>query len=183
LIEVFINTKPKELRAMTKKLTSKDLDLFAATPMTAAQAAAYLTAGKATLTLQSLRTGVHYTYRVTAVESPRSTAYKFFVSLLTAPDVYTYIGMLGEAYGASDRLAFVMTKKSQLPFPSAPIQAFCYFLNGLAKNRIAPELEVRLEGKCGVCARPLTHPESLNRGIGPECWDRVGGFVCKAERG
>ena len=30
-------------------------------------------------------------------------------------------------------------------------------------------------GHCGICGRELTHPESVERGIGPVCWGRIGG--------
>lgn len=30
-------------------------------------------------------------------------------------------------------------------------------------------------GVCGVCGRELTNPESIERGIGPVCWGRIGG--------
>lgn len=29
-------------------------------------------------------------------------------------------------------------------------------------------------GKCGICGRKLTVPESIERGIGPECWGKLG---------
>jgi hypothetical protein len=32
-------------------------------------------------------------------------------------------------------------------------------------------LEVWHEGRCGRCGRALTVPESVERGIGPECWE------------
>lgn len=33
----------------------------------------------------------------------------------------------------------------------------------------------RLTGKCGCCGRRLTDPTSISRGIGPDCWARLGG--------
>jgi len=34
---------------------------------------------------------------------------------------------------------------------------------------------LQLEGRCVVCNRKLTHPESIDAGIGPECASRLGG--------
>lgn len=28
-------------------------------------------------------------------------------------------------------------------------------------------------GKCGICGRPLTDPESVGRGIGPDCLGKL----------
>lgn len=30
------------------------------------------------------------------------------------------------------------------------------------------------EGQCCICGKPLTVPESIERGIGPDCWEKMG---------
>jgi hypothetical protein len=37
------------------------------------------------------------------------------------------------------------------------------------------DLEVWHEGRCGACGRRLTVPESIERGLGPECYGRRNG--------
>lgn len=36
-------------------------------------------------------------------------------------------------------------------------------------------LFVEISGKCYICGRRLTDPASKMRGVGPDCWARVGG--------
>jgi hypothetical protein len=37
---------------------------------------------------------------------------------------------------------------------------------------IAEKFETQLvrEGRCKLCGRPLSDPDSLERGVGPDCW-------------
>ena len=37
-------------------------------------------------------------------------------------------------------------------------------------------LKVMSSGRCTICGRKLTEPESIDRGIGPECFAKMGGF-------
>ena len=125
----------------------------------------FLRAGRAVITLQSERTGAHYTYKIVHKEADAP----FFVNLLTGPDNgddFTYVGLLGDD-------AVRLTKKSKLSCDAPSIKAINYALRNLAAGRMPPECVIRHEGKCGVCARTLTVPESIDRGIGPECWDKM----------
>lgn len=120
----------------------------------------YVTAGRAVFSLKSLATGAHYTFRVTASDDGKVR----FVSLLTSPDHFTYMGIVGE------NGSFHLTRKSAYGVDSTPVKAFTYFWRHLwERGTVPPQLEVRHEGHCGRCNRPLTHPDSLLRGIGPEC--------------
>lgn len=38
------------------------------------------------------------------------------------------------------------------------------------------KIRVLSSGACAICGRKLTTPESIDRGIGPECWGKVGGI-------
>lgn len=136
---------------------------------TAQEAKTYTFAGNATLTLSSLKTSARYTYKICA---PRENANGVrFVSLLTGPqntNDFTYIGLLTEGG------EFKMTRASKLPAESTPIAAFGFFNRKvLVDGQIPTTLEVRHEGCCGRCGRALTVPESIDRGIGPECAKHV----------
>lgn len=127
----------------------------------------YTFAGNATLTLSSERTGARYTFKVKAPKENRNNIR--FLMLLTGPDnenSYTYLGMVQD-----DQVK--MTKASKMTPDSLPIKAFSYYLQHLKTGQIAPKLEVRHEGSCGRCGRALTVPESIDRGIGPECAKHV----------
>lgn len=130
----------------------------------------YVTAGNATFTLTSMKTEARYTYKAQAV---RDREDRFFVSLLTGADntaSYSYIGLI-------DRGVFRLTGKSKLPATAAPVRAIDFFCRHvLVGGRVPAEagLEVRHMNKCGRCNRALTVPESIDRGIGPECWEKMG---------
>lgn len=122
----------------------------------------YALAGNAIVTLASRRSGSHYTFKVRAAKNANDL---FFVNLLTGPDNtadYTYLGTVRAG-------SFGLTRKSRLTEDSIPVRAFRYFFEHATQGDLPPALEVRHEGRCGRCGRLLTVPESLDRGIGPEC--------------
>jgi len=131
----------------------------------------FTTAGRALLTLQSAKTGNRYTYQVTRA---KDVGDRFFVSLLSGPNNtsdYVYIGTM-------DGTAFRTTKKSALTNDAQPVAAFRFLCERVLTNAAPPAslgLEVRHEGRCGRCKRTLTVPESIDRGIGPECMDKMFG--------
>lgn len=116
-------------------------------------------AGHATLTLSSLVSGQHYSYNVEKADN----ADRWFVKVLLGGETWTYIGSI-------KNLQFDLTKKSKLPLTTPCVTAFGWFVYHVIKNgRIPPSLVIRHEGRCGRCNRPLTHPDSIDLGIGPEC--------------
>jgi hypothetical protein len=135
---------------------------------TIADAKAFALAGNAIITLQSLRTGAHFTYKVRAAKNDQG----YYVSLLSGPDNesdYSYLGMIrGGIFG--------LTKASRVSLNTPSVRAFEWFWN-MVRDGIATELVVRHEGRCGRCGRTLTVPESIDRGIGPECAGKMGGAL------
>lgn len=128
----------------------------------------FVCGGKATITLQSMITGKHLTFKIKRSEKFNG---KFFVSVLTGNDnenSYDYIGMF-------DSLSreFNLTKASKYSFDTVSVKAFDYFCKGLKNNQIAKNLIVHHENKCGRCGRKLTTPESIESGFGPECIQKI----------
>lgn len=137
--------------------------------MNAADAARFALGGRAVLTIRSRRTGDHRTYRVSR---PKPDA-PYFLSLLSGPNNesdYTYVGIVDPA-----TLSVRLTTKSRMTCDSVPVRAWQYVMTTVARGTVPDDAEVQHEGRCAVCARTLTVPESLGRGIGPECYSRLGG--------
>lgn len=145
----------------------------------------YILAGNAYVTLRSRATGTRYTYRVALAKKTaeqaglwadeRTDLRRYFVSLLTGPenmDDYSYIGLVEQA--GTNRPTFRLTKKSKMTRDSAPVKAVSWAVEKLALGVLPDSLEVWHEGRCGRCGRPLTVPESIAAGIGPECASRMG---------
>jgi hypothetical protein len=119
----------------------------------------FVFSGRSIFTLLSKKTGVRYTYKVeTSVGKPS------FVSLLTAPDTYTYIGAVFTTGGVS---VFRHTKASRVSVDAPSFLAFTWFVERL--GCLPTSLEVWHEGRCGRCGRALTDPDSIRSGFGPTC--------------
>jgi hypothetical protein len=158
--------------------------------------------GNATFTVDNGR-GTHYTFKI---RQPKKDNPRFagpaphFASLLTGPDnenSYTYMGIVFEApifrtevinpedpasgtrkvdTGAKT-MAVRLTGKSRYNDESVPVKVLRWALHLAATGGSLPEgYAVHHEGKCGCCGRTLTVPESIKRGIGPECWAKMGGL-------
>jgi hypothetical protein len=159
---------------------------------------AYVFAGKAVFTLHNPKTGVRLTYKVTAkkedlkavarTQSSRvlengmgpvdaeAEAYLredyivYFVNLLRGPDNtkdFAYMGVLRKPG------SFFITTKSQVTRHPTSYKALVWFLDAMRNGREilgGKPLEFWHSGRCGCCARLLTVPESVSRGIGPECF-------------
>ena len=140
----------------------------------AADIKTYTLAGNATLTLTSQKTGARYTFRIGQAKD-RETGERqpmWFVGLLTGPDNYadyTYMGIISGA-----QHMFRLTAKSRYAADSVPVKAFEFFWNRVVEEQMPPQMEIRHEGSCGRCGRKLTVPESIDRGIGPECAGKMG---------
>ena len=122
-------------------------------------------AGNATITLQNGHTGNYFTYKIT--KHKENDVY--FVRLLHGPDNendYQYVGCY---YSDTEYFHPCKTWKEKLIFNWPPaLRAIKYFFDRI--DNIPDNLLVYHEGKCGKCGRKLTTPESIERGLGPECY-------------
>lgn len=129
----------------------------------------YILAGRAKVTVVSLKTGARFTYKVVAKSAEDyHTQYPtklYFVSVLCGPDNgadYSFLGTIFQdgTYRHSSR------SNVSLNAPSA--QAWCW----LWMNITSEKAEVWHSGECGRCGRELTDPESIARGLGPTCAEK-----------
>ena len=139
----------------------------------------FVKGGKSTFTLTSKVTGSRYTYRVSQICNGDKRYDKWSVSLLTGPNNntdFTYLGMINnEGQGHKDELT--LTTKSKMTLDSKPVRAFVFLCQKVLQKKQNPEnvgLEFRHMNKCGRCNRPLTVPESIDTGFGPDCADILG---------
>lgn len=123
----------------------------------------FLFAGKAIITLESSVTGKHFTFKVKQAKKDDVTS-PFFVSVLSGEDTYLYIGIIN-----AERNKFNLTKNSKVGSDALSYKAFKYFFELLITGKQNPGLNVFHSGVCGRCGKSLTTPESIERGLGPEC--------------
>lgn len=146
---------------------------------TAKAALDYIMAGNAYFTLRSKATGTRYTYRVSLATCKKcgksftcecGIPLPHFVNLLTGPENtsdYTYLGVIRQG-------KFWLTGASKMQKTSKPVRAIEWTLGILRTGDLPDNLEIWHDGNCGRCGRTLTVPESVERGIGPECAARMG---------
>ncbi len=123
------------------------------------EALKFMFAGKSIFTFINTKTGNRFTYKIKSNKESNI----FFVSVLTNPDNYSYIGTCIEGN-------YRHGKKSNISPEAQSVKVFQFMLNKLKSGDLPDFLEVWHEGFCGKCGRRLTVPSSILTGIGPECF-------------
>ena len=137
----------------------------------AAHALRFMLAGNAHITFVSTRTGARFTYHV-QLGSPRPGDTRppvYFVSVLTAPDHYEYLGVI---FPNNKAFAFAKEGKSRISQSAPSAKAFLWVWKHLRGGAAPAECEIWHEGRCGKCGRRLTDPQSISSGLGPVCAGR-----------
>jgi hypothetical protein len=138
----------------------------------------FVKAGSALFTVkfpQPIQGRTHYTYKVERVDGNYmgKETVTYFVKLMTGSDntdylSYSYLGIMCSTTGWVK-----LTAKSCVKDGAFAYKVIQRVLNRLAKNESFMIADagwtVMHEGKCGRCGRKLTHPTSIETGIGPEC--------------
>lgn len=118
----------------------------------------FMFAGNSTVTFINTDTGNRFTFKV----KQKKESNLFFVSVLTSPDIYTYIGTVING-------VFRHGKKSKISINSQSVRVFTYVFTKLLSNSLPECVEVWHEGRCGKCGKKLTVPSSISNGLGPFC--------------
>lgn len=118
----------------------------------------FIFAGNSTFTFLNSESGNRFTFKVKKAKDSDL----FFLSVLTGPDQYSYLGTISNGiYKHGNKSNFSAGVQSE--------KVFSYVLNKLKSGSLPEFVEVWHEGKCGKCGRQLTVPSSIDNGIGPEC--------------
>lgn len=131
----------------------------------------FLIAGHAIFTVTS-PSGEYFTYRVNAPKDQNEMNPIWFVSLLTGPNNtqdYTYLGILVKS---GEKYIVRTTGKSKFDVDSKPVKVVQWAVKCIQDGTIPAGYDIKHIGRCGVCGRPLTTPESIDSGIGPICAGR-----------
>ena len=119
----------------------------------------FIFGGNSTFTFKNNITENRFTYRV----RKHKTNDIYFVSVLTQPDTYTFIGSIFKEGN------YRHSVKSKISSNAQSVKVFDYVLRKLHTDSLSESIEVWHEGRCGRCNRKLTVPESIESGFGPEC--------------
>lgn len=122
------------------------------------KAVEFILGGKSLFTLLNTKSDNRFTFKV----KKHKIDDVYFVSVLTNPDVYQYIGMIKNR-------EYTHTKKSKISKESQSVRVFDFVFSKLKIGNLPEVIEIWHEGKCGKCGRTLTVPSSIKTGFGPEC--------------
>jgi len=132
------------------------------------EAREFILGGNARFTLKAVATGKRFTYKVQVSD----IGHMYFVRVLTNGDndgEYSYAGFFAE--GGQK----VIKGQKGLPSLEAARLALSWTMVQIhGRDEVPATIEFWHEGRCARCARPLTDPESIARGFGPECIKHVG---------
>lgn len=140
----------------------------------------FILAGEAVFTVSN-QSGTHYTYRVYKTEpSAQYPTPSYFMQYKSGPneDDFTYMGRLHNLH-ISLGPTLTKTRNSKIS-PTADswrvaqwaLQVVWQTSSG--KYKMPAGYSIKHEGRCGKCGRALTHPASLDTGIGPDCAASMG---------
>jgi hypothetical protein len=121
----------------------------------------FILGGKSLFTFLNPKTENRFTFKV----KKHKTDDIFFVSVLTNPEIYQFIGSIKSN-------SFFHSKKSKISKNAQSVKVFDYVFSALNKNTLSEFIEIWHEGKCAKCGRTLTVPQSIESGFGPECSKR-----------
>jgi hypothetical protein len=131
----------------------------------------------------SAKTGTRFTYRVKRKDQGGEFR-PWFVSVLVGPQNehdYQYLGCIFPLRNYPGRSRYFHGHKSKITSDALSNLAFAWTFQALeyvphsagvqreATLATLTQIEVWHEGRCGRCGRKLTVPDSIARGLGPEC--------------
>lgn len=141
------------------------------------------------LTVKSVASGAHLTYRLRPTKRPpndKGVGTLAMADVLTGPNNgadYTFLG--GVYFHEGTGIGVLTGPRTERPKggggstigDDAPSAKTLHWMFGrLARGQVlAPAAEVWHDGTCALCGRPLTTPESVALGIGPVCLEKLGG--------
>jgi hypothetical protein len=131
-------------------------------------------AGNCTLTLQNESNQKRFTYKIKKFKKNEKI---YFVSVLRGQNNnndYTYMGRILVRNFEQKEIDFSITQASKITTDALSYKGFKYLMDCiLIHNKISESMKVYHSGNCARCGRKLTTPESILRGIGPECANKI----------
>jgi hypothetical protein len=131
-------------------------------------------AGRAVLTFRNTVKETHMTVKVKQATDKNDRKIKlpiFFVFVSLLGDKET--GYVFAATIFKDTMGIKLSKNVQEGTQLHKVVSFIW--NSIRNPQILKDKKVSLlhEGRCCRCAMPLTHPESINTGFGPDCLEYI----------
>lgn len=148
-------------------------------PVTSTRAGRMLEQGDVRVTVTSHDTGRHITIRFKAFKDTRNVPGKNWTRVPLAEATHVFVEVPAADGDWADKVGtfypdggrwYTDRSADAARIYAASIAA--HWLNGA---QIGAPVDIAEEERCGVCARRLTDPVSIERGIGPECYGNITG--------
>lgn len=147
-------------------------------PLELNEAMRFMFAGKATITVKSLVTANHLTFKIVCPpDKDKDNSLLFWVSIMIGTDNETHYAFIGSVFFSNRGPRFKYSMKASLPEDSLGVKSFKWLLDRLVEQHknLRQAIEIWHAGHCCRCGKKLTTPESIERGIGPKCFEVIGG--------
>jgi len=139
-------------------------------------------AGRASLTFRNQNDGTHMSVKIKQIKDKDGNGRR---TVKTAY-FYVYISLLNDGVGQPDFVGTIRHPKTHLQYKLAQglekdsrmAKALKFIMNAYARPEMLREKNVVLfhEGICVRCGMPLTHPLSISRVKGDDCYDYDNGI-------
>lgn len=131
-------------------------------------------AGRAKLTFRNTEKESHMTIQVKQARDKNDRKKKL-------PIFFLSVSLLGDRQTGYIHAATIFQDTNNIKLSSAAqnneqlFKVVQFIWNALANPQILKDKKVALlhEGRCCRCSMPLTHPESINTGFGPDCLEHI----------
>lgn len=124
----------------------------------------FIKGGLAIFTIRNEKTGNRFTYKFKRNDKNPSVYWVYMLCMAQEDDTKNY-KFLG---GFSEEKKFINSPKAQIK-NTIGVKAIDWFCRHLYKEDFPPELKIYHLSHCGRCGRPLTTPDSIISGFGPDC--------------
>ena len=138
------------------------------------RAARMLEQGRVTVTFVSGKTGQHITIRARCRKPGSDPSQSWEICPLAEARVINFD--VPNSQGFPDKVARYSVGRGIVVERGAdPARVYCaqQLLNFVTGKALPPSLTAMEESRCGRCGHELTDPESIARGIGPDCYGHV----------
>ena len=138
------------------------------------RAAKMLAHGRVTITFKS-PSGKH----ITVLAKAKAPVNEKWVQVPLAKAKIIWLEVPNPEHGKgvyNDRIGKFTGSKGFVPSEGAdPARIYCAkaLIAYVRGHAVDGRLEIKVEDKCCICGRQLTDPESIDRGIGPECYGKA----------
>lgn len=130
---------------------------------------AFLLGGQCRCRISNTRTGNSFEYKIKATDKEKTPYCGYYIQVKDGGE-FKYAGFLRVTQPLS--FAFYKGAKGVYNNRDMCIQALLYILTHA--NSLPECVLVEHLGVCGRCGRKLTDETSILRGIGPECYRKIG---------